>query len=207
MNRILIDTSTKGLTLVLLKDEEIIYSFHDEEFRNASENIIPKMIEGASKANIEFKDFDEIYVTDGPGSYTGERIGLTVAKTYAVLNSNVKIYISSSLKAMSSLIEGKSLLLLDARNSAYFAGAYFNSKPLFDEKRMEQEEVDNYLKENKELVIGVLPYFEQEAKSRFKDNKIVSISMDEALIKGRKYFELSELPLTLKARYLRGNND
>ena len=133
MNRILIDTSTKGLTLVLLKDEEIIYSFHDEEFRNASENIIPKMIEGASKANIEFKDFDEIYVTDGPGSYTGERIGLTVAKTYAVLNSNVKIYISSSLKAMSSLIEGKSLLLLDARNSAYFAGAYFNSKPLFDE--------------------------------------------------------------------------
>ena len=31
--------------------------------------------------------------------------------------------------------------------------------------------------------------------------------MDEALIKGRKYFELSELPLTLKARYLRGNND
>ncbi|HHB79204.1 MAG TPA: tRNA (adenosine(37)-N6)-threonylcarbamoyltransferase complex dimerization subunit type 1 TsaB [Saprospiraceae bacterium] len=50
-----------------------------ESFSHASEVTI--LIEKALKsANLEMKDLDAVVVSDGPGSYTGLRVGLSVAK-------------------------------------------------------------------------------------------------------------------------------
>src|SRR5574344_2593721 len=101
MNKLFIDTSSATLSLGL-KSEDFEYKFEGDEHQNKiSENVLPEIVNLCDKAKITFKDIDEIFVTKGPGSYTGERIGLTIAKTLYVLNNNVIIHEISTLKAMS----------------------------------------------------------------------------------------------------------
>ena len=50
------------------------------------------------------QELDGIVVAKGPGSYTGVRIGVTVAKTLAYA-LNTKLYGVSSLKALAATID------------------------------------------------------------------------------------------------------
>ena len=52
-----------------------------------------------NKYHKELLDVDEIVITIGPGSYTGERVALTIAKTLSVISS-VRIKAISSLALM-----------------------------------------------------------------------------------------------------------
>ena len=65
-------------------------------------------------------------VAEGPGSYTGLRIGVTVAKTLAyALNTN--LYGVSSLKALASTVKRQYEVVsthFDARREAVYAGVY-----------------------------------------------------------------------------------
>ena len=69
-------------------------------------------------------DVKRIYVGYGPGSFTGVRIGLTIAKTYAY-TLNIKLVPISSLQILASTIEEDEIVsLIDARRGYVFAGVY-----------------------------------------------------------------------------------
>lgn len=202
-----IDTSADGLSLAGMKDEEVIFKEHSEDKKGTAEAILPDIISLLRKNNMEFKDLDSIYVTTGPGSYTGERIGLTVAKVYSLLHKEAKIYTASSLQVMSSLVKGFALCLLDARNMAYFAGVYSSNKPVVEEGRMENQEVIAILNEHKEASIVCLSGFKEEIGKRFEGRAVVPVDMPDALIAAKGLFVLENDPLKLKASYLRGKNE
>ena len=75
-------------------------------------------------------DFDEMVITIGPGSYTGVRVALTIAKT---LNAtmNIKVKTVSSLKAMAGM--KKAISILDARSHKLFLGIYNEGKVIVDD--------------------------------------------------------------------------
>lgn len=83
MINLFIDTCTKYLILALYKNNEIIEYFQMEADNNLSVLLLPKIDELLKKSNLEIKDVDKIYVSNGPGSFTGIRIGVTTAKTIA----------------------------------------------------------------------------------------------------------------------------
>ena len=95
MISLFLDTSSKKLTIYLLKGNTILYE-KVLETKNDHATYFVSLIDEALKENsMETKDIDKIYVVNGPGSFTGTRIGVTVGKTIAYSNNIGAIPVSS----------------------------------------------------------------------------------------------------------------
>ena len=94
MISLVIDTCNSNLLVALIKDNNILSIYNERIYENLSTKIFPVMQEVFIKAGLKPKDIDVIYVANGPGSFTGIRIGVTVAKTYAwALNKKIVPFI------------------------------------------------------------------------------------------------------------------
>ncbi len=125
MKTLVIDTCTNRI-IVALADNSTIFSFCNEIIENQMSNVIMEKVEECfKKANMQPADVERILVAVGPGSYTGIRIGVTIAKTYAWALKREIIPISS-LEVMASGYDCKKLLVpyIDARRNACFGAIY-----------------------------------------------------------------------------------
>ena len=86
-----------------------------------------KVKEMMDELNLKPNDVDEIIVVNGPGSYTGLRVGVTIAKTYA-WGLSKKLAKISSLYVMATSVKDSSysyiVPVIDARRGFVFAGIY-----------------------------------------------------------------------------------
>ena len=108
------------------------------------------------EAGLKPNDIDQIIVAIGPGSYTGIRIGVTIAKTMAWA-LNKKIIPISSLEFMISGYEEEKLLVpyIDARREAVFTGVYNkNLDQLLDDQYITIEKLIEYLKGKDYIFVG-----------------------------------------------------
>lgn len=144
MNRLFIDTSTKYLCIGIAKDEKVIYKFQQEAIKKQSELTIPFLQKALKENNLELKDIDEVTVTIGPGSFTGIRIGMCVAKVLASLN-NIPLKAISSLNSYASL--GKKIVILDAKAKRVYLGIYNDNKKVIDECVVEISTLKEMLKD------------------------------------------------------------
>ena len=139
-----IDTSTKYLCIGIAKDEKVIYKFQQEAIKKQSELTIPFLQKALKENNLELKDIDEVTVTIGPGSFTGIRIGMCVAKVLASLN-NIPLKAISSLNSYASL--GKKIVILDAKAKRVYLGIYNDNKKVIDECVVEISTLKEMLKD------------------------------------------------------------
>lgn len=99
MKTLFIDTHSEKVTIKIKLGDEIITEEQTSD-RSHSEIAIPTIEKALQKAQIELKDLDEIIVVNGPGSFTGVRIGVTIAKTMA-FELGIPIKTITSLEAYS----------------------------------------------------------------------------------------------------------
>ncbi|MDD4069400.1 MAG: tRNA (adenosine(37)-N6)-threonylcarbamoyltransferase complex dimerization subunit type 1 TsaB [Candidatus Izemoplasmatales bacterium] len=126
LKQLVIDTATRYIYLSLVIDGVEKQFVYEEGINNHSVTIIPYIEKMLKKENLILMNLDEVIVGIGPGSYTGVRIGVTVAKMIAYLNK-IKIYKVSSLALLaSSSNEPYVLGLIDARRGNAFMGFYKN---------------------------------------------------------------------------------
>lgn len=82
---LIIDTST-NMQYVALANETDIVDFIWHESINSHAETITQNIETIMQRNeLKYNELEQIIVVNGPGSFTGVRIGLTCAKTIALL--------------------------------------------------------------------------------------------------------------------------
>ena len=93
------DTSSDLLKVSLIKDDKIIFDKKLHTKNDHSSYLVPTIDEAFKSNNIDFKELDEIIVGNGPGSFTGTRISIAVAKTYA-FSFNIPVYMISSLEEL-----------------------------------------------------------------------------------------------------------
>jgi tRNA threonylcarbamoyladenosine biosynthesis protein TsaB len=101
MKQMIIDTSSKILYVAFFEDDREIFSVASEGSNNHSENLINTIKAGLEKCGLAVRDFDRIVVGIGPGSYTGLRVGLTVAKVFA-WTLKIPLHCVSSLDVLAS---------------------------------------------------------------------------------------------------------
>lgn len=124
MITLFIDTSNIDVSIALLKDGKIINKITKSIPNEHSKYAVSYIDDVLKSSNISPKEVENIMVVNGPGSFTGVRIGLTIAKVYALLN-NIKVILISSLKSLAIGTEGKYILsLISARNDNYYIGLY-----------------------------------------------------------------------------------
>lgn len=75
-----IDTKDRKVITVSLKKEGEIIKSLSEENEYGSQVLLPLITKLLKKENIEFKDLTAVEVEEGPGSFTGLKVGASVAQ-------------------------------------------------------------------------------------------------------------------------------
>jgi tRNA threonylcarbamoyladenosine biosynthesis protein TsaB len=121
-----IDTSTSFLYSALYKDGKLVDSIKENLGKELSSKTLSKINEMFNKNSIHFSDISLIIAVNGPGSFTGIRVGLTIAKTMAWA-LNIPIVPISSLLAMAYSSKEENAFVapvIDARRGYCYASIY-----------------------------------------------------------------------------------
>lgn len=119
-----IDTSTMTATVGLSDGEKEIVSYEITEGVFNSEELIDMINDMFSHVKYDLKDVELFAVGVGPGSFTGTRIAVTIARTFAQV-MNKPIVGVSSLRAMSMIDTNEDVLVLvDAKRKRAYYGMY-----------------------------------------------------------------------------------
>ncbi|MCU5746149.1 tRNA (adenosine(37)-N6)-threonylcarbamoyltransferase complex dimerization subunit type 1 TsaB [Staphylococcus sp. SQ8-PEA] len=164
MNYLLIDTSNQPLSVALMQDDEVLAEVNNDKKVNHSVQLMPAVQKVIERSHVEKRAIDRIVVAEGPGSYTGLRIGVTVAKTLAY-SVNAELYGVSSLKALAATVKNidKQLLvpIFDARREAVYAGVFKKQgdtlEVVFEEQYITINDLNRYLNNLDEefLFVGI----------------------------------------------------
>ena len=112
MNALLLDSSDKNLTVALAMDgkiDEISYP----AWQRQSELMVREIDNLFVRDGFDKKDLDCVVCSRGPGSYTGVRIALSIAKTI-VFALRIPLYLASSLEVLKDG-DKPSICLMNAR--------------------------------------------------------------------------------------------
>ena len=125
MISLFIDTSMKNVSISIVKDNKIMSIIQEDipnEHSKYATSYVKKVIDDAE---IDANDIDDILVVNGPGSFTGVRIGVTIAKTYGYL-INKELIPVSSLKSLAISSQKKDIVMsvIAANRNNYYVGIY-----------------------------------------------------------------------------------
>ena len=133
-----------------------VYNGIDPIVLNIEENDKNSIIvheEFAKQANKKISDINNIIVVNGPGSFTGIRIGVTVAKMLAWCG-NIKISTVSELEVLASDPNQYTASLIDARRGYVYAGLYDkDGKNIIKDQHIKLTDFMIMLKKYKDVVI------------------------------------------------------
>lgn len=121
-----IDTSNSPLAVAIVKDGQVVAEDVTNVKLNHSAGAMLTIERVFKRVELTPQDVNAIAVSEGPGSYTGVRIGVTIAKTLAWTLQKPLVGVSSLkvLAANASLYPGVICSLIDARRQNVYAGAY-----------------------------------------------------------------------------------
>lgn len=147
MKYLYIDTSSSYLYTAIVESGKLICSKSNDFGQNLSEVALPEIVDMLEKNDISPKTVDKIIVVNGPGSFTGIRIGITIAKVYA-WSLDIPISTISSLEAMavSSKKNTIHVPILNARRGYVYTAIYDNeTKELYSPKHIKYEDLKQEL--------------------------------------------------------------
>ena len=98
MYTLFIDTHSSNICLALY-DGKILIKSEKESIESHSIYVVPMLKELMENNNVSFDDIKNVVAVNGPGSFTGIRIGLSVAKAICY-SLDKPIYLISSLTSM-----------------------------------------------------------------------------------------------------------
>lgn len=192
LKRLVIDSATKNLYIGLYEGDNCLGDFFEAGHNDHSVKLMSQIERVMKENDVKVSNLDEIIVGIGPGSYTGLRIGVVVAKMFG-WNNDIPVKTVSSLALMASNYEGEEMIIpeIDARRGNSFLGLYKNAGK-------------SLIKEDKEELTNLEEYT-NTVKSKF-DNKVVVISNGKPnMVKmfNSKLLNLVEDIHTLNPNYLR----
>ena len=161
MTILALDTSNKTLSVAVELTDGTIIEQTIENTLQHSVLLMPTIEAVFKEAGISAKDLTKVVVAEGPGSYTGLRIGVTVAKTLAKSLGIPLVGVSSLdvfLPTLASKVEAGEVVVafFDARRGNIFAVGYKKTDEGFEKVIAEQHiSWDDFLKVLPERAAGV----------------------------------------------------
>ena len=127
MRLLAIDSATEFCSAALSTEADII-SRGEELPRQHSQMLLPYVNELLSEAGVTLKELDGIVVSQGPGSFTGVRIGASIAQGLA-FSQNLPMVQISTLAAMAQACYRRHgatqvIAAIDARMGEVYCGTY-----------------------------------------------------------------------------------
>lgn len=182
MYSLILDSSYKDLVVGIAKDNVVIENINYECFQRQSELMIVEIENALKRNNINPKEINEVLVALGPGSYTGVRIALTIAKVYCYA-LKIPCYAFSSLKVLQNYSK-PSICLINARSSRSYVGVYDKNNCLIPDQVMKNEDVIKYIENHRDFAIcGDTEYLEIEGYKANIPSNMVALKNEDDLVK------------------------
>lgn len=165
MYKLFISTYSELITIGLFKDNTLIMQKEKESEKSHSIYLVPMIDEILKENNIECQDLSEILVVNGPGSFTGIRLGVTVAKTLAY-TLNIPIKTISSIEAISASIKDDNKIITISDTKGKYLGIFENNQlvnelmylkntdyeqyinnynyPIYEDSKLDLQSINNY---------------------------------------------------------------
>ncbi len=184
MNILILNTSfSRPFTCLVKQDEkgcQIVKSEDNCDIKHSEDTL--KLVDSlCEKMNVKIQDVDVVAVNVGPGSFTGIRVGVSIAKGLICANNKAKCVSFSSLEQVLELC-GQSTALIRANEDELYFG------------RVENKEVNLGIAANNEM--SGFEYTDEVSYDRMIE---ASVSIVLSKIKNIGYCSLNELvPIYLK---------
>lgn len=131
MKDLFIDTASNKRIVSILNNHKIVKENIEDNGIDLSSRMVPMLQTTMQDAKMLPSEIDNIYVVIGPGSFTGIRIGVTIAKTYAwsmkkkiIPLSELETYISSDNITKGNHKSDYLIPYINARRNYVYAGIY-----------------------------------------------------------------------------------
>jgi tRNA threonylcarbamoyl adenosine modification protein YeaZ len=154
MITLVLDTSTEFLFCALIPEhKQYIWSSSSAQKLHA-ELCVSTVEDLCNKLQVKPQDIREVIVSIGPGSFTGVRIALTVAKIFGYA-LNIPVFPLSTL-AMYASAYADVLITIPARNKRLYAGHYQQNKLIGDEMVMDEQDLQTW-KQQHPATVAISP--------------------------------------------------
>lgn len=155
-----IDTHDKKVLIILYKDGKIFNKKELTTINKHSEVTMPAIDDILKESDVDVTEINSIIVVNGPGSFTGERIAVTIAKTFAY-SLKVPIRTIDALTILATGInDSEKIVALEDRNGAFVGVFDQDNNPIKQIQYMNKSSYTEF-KANNEVHIDVVVDYEQ----------------------------------------------
>ena len=151
MYQLLLDSSNVFLSVGLAKEGKVVDKICYEAWQRQSEMMVSEIDNILRRNKIDKSELDGIVVGSGPGSYTGVRIGVTIAKTIAYA-LKIKLYAKSSLSLLKHP-EFPTICVFNARSGRSYFAVYKGKEVIEKDNVLENEKVLEYIKAHPDYLV------------------------------------------------------
>lgn len=136
MNVLAIETTTKVLSVAIANENEIISEIFINSKLNHSKTLLSAIEDMLNKTGLTIEDMDFFAISDGPGSFTGLRIGGSTIKAFARLENKIIVKVPTLFALAYNIYDSGKLIIpmLDARRNTVYTGVYYWDNGVLVEK-------------------------------------------------------------------------
>ena len=169
MFSLFIDTHNELIKIILFKDGKIIEKLEKESSMQHSVYTMPMIEEILKNNNITPSNLNEIIVVNGPGSFTGVRIGVTIAKTMAYL-LNIPIKSIDMLQIKSLFVNSDEKIVIESEKNGKYIGVFNKeNNPIEEYTYLKNSEYEEY--KNKKIINDIKDIDYEKVYEFIKDKK------------------------------------
>lgn len=145
MLTLFIDTHYKDILIYLFKNNNLLDKKEIFNVKSTSVETMPALVSLLKNNGIDIHDINKIAVCIGPGSFTGTRIGVTIAKTLSY-SLNIPIVTLTSIDLIGLNINKKAYVSVK-ENNGYFIALY-DKKIIDNIKYLKNSEYEEFKEKN-----------------------------------------------------------
>lgn len=185
MKTLFIDSSRKSLSVALASDNKLLFVSNVNSYSKHSNFLMSEIQNVLSKSNLNIYNIDNIVVLNGPGSFTGIRVGVTIAKTLSWVLSK-KLYLLNNLKGVKAGITNDIVIsIIPDKDLTSYVGIYSNSKEIED-----YLSVDNDVFNIKNKKITLVSLEENKFLDNIKEKLILDNEVEVKYINSYDYLKV-----------------
>lgn len=138
MKILAIDSTANTSTVAILENEKLLALYTANTKNTHSETLLPMVKSLLETVKVTVDEIDAFAVSEGPGSFTGVRIGVATVKGLS-FGKEKKCVGVSTIEALANNLEGFSGVvcpIMNARRGQVYTGAFLNGKRIIDDQCM-----------------------------------------------------------------------